>query len=143
MAFEGRFTEWTAAIAFDPADLANSRLEANFMVGSAETGNAMYDGTLPETDWFNAEAHPEARFVSTAFEQDGDGYVVSGDLTIRGITQPVRFPFTLTDLSATPVTAEGAFEIDRVSFDIGKKSDADGQWVSKMIGIGIAIAAEK
>jgi polyisoprenoid-binding protein YceI len=142
-AFNGTFGTWTALIRFDPADLAGSQITATFDTSTAKTGNSMYDGTLPQADWFDVKNHPQATFTSTAItgKEDGSGYTARGDLTLRGITKPVSFDFTIGDLAQTPVTAKASFAIDRLDFDIGKKSDAPAEWVSREIVLTFDISA--
>lgn len=141
--FKGAFGTWTALIRFDPADLAGSNIVATFDTASAKTGNSMYDGTLPQADWFDVKNHPQATFASTAIsaKEDGSGYTATGDLTLRGVTKPVSFDFTLGALAETPVTAKASFTIDRLDFDIGKKSDAKAEWVSREIVLTLDITA--
>lgn len=140
--FKGTFGEWTATVTFDPANIETSKIIATFKPDSAKTGDAMYDGTLPQTDWFNTKEHPQATFTSTTVRnKDGGGYIADGDLTIRGITKPVELAFTLSDLAQSPVTATGSLTINRLDFDLGKKSDGDAEWVSRDIKIDITIVA--
>lgn len=143
-AFEGLFEDWNMQITFNPDDLSTSRIKARFTLDSAKTGNATYDGTLPQGDWFDVKNHPEGVFTSTAITTNDDGsYGAEGDLTLRGITQPVRFDFTLSDLDADPVMVAATFPIDRLAFDIGKKSDAKAEWVGQMITLTLAIQASR
>jgi polyisoprenoid-binding protein YceI len=142
MIFEGQFNEWSADIVFDPASLDTSSINVVIQTGSAETGNAQYDGTLPNTDWFDTSNHPQATFTSTSIESAGDGrYTVTGDLTIKDVTQPVSFDFTLSGLDSPPVEAQGTFIIDRLAYNIGTKSDPTADWVSKDINMTIQIVA--
>jgi len=140
--FTGSFGEWKAVITFDPADLEASKLTAVFNPASAKTGNSMYDGTLPQADWFDVKNHAEAHFVSAGIAAGENGvYDVTGDLTIRGITKPVTFDFTLSDPEQAPVKAQGTLRINRLDFDIGKKSDAPAEWVSRDIAVTLDITA--
>ena len=140
--FKGSFGEWTAEITFDPANIETSKIVATFKPDSAKTGDAMYDGTLPQTDWFNTKEHPQATFASTTVrDNEGGGYIADGNLTIRGITKPVQLAFTLSDLEQSPVTAKGSLTINRLDFDLGQKSDGDAEWVSREIKIDITLVA--
>ena len=140
--FSGQFGEWTAEINFDPTTLEESKITAIFKPASAKTGNAMYDGTLPAADWFDVANHPDAKFVSQSIAlKEGNHYTANGDLTIRGITKPVVLDFTLSDLSKLPVKAEGTLTLNRLDFDLGKKSDSSAEWVSKEIAIKLSITA--
>ncbi len=140
-AFEGRFATWSAEIVFDAEDLAASHITARFDMASAVTGNKLYDGTLPQADWFDVQNHAEASFVSTMVSAKPEGgYAAAGELTIRGITQPVTFDFTI-EQNAQPVIAEGYFVIDRLAYAIGKGSDPDAEWVSQEIAVHLHIEA--
>lgn len=142
--FKGTFKEWSATIDFDADNLTASTIEAEFVLGSASTGNAMYDGTLPQKDWFNSKEYPKGIFKSrTITHKSSDTYHIVGDLTLRNITQPVEFDFTLSDLAASPVIVKASFPIDRLTFEIGKKSDATAEWVSKDITITLHLTAQK
>jgi len=139
--FEGNFGSWDAQIKFDPSNLKESSLSATFDLSTAKTGNALYDGTLPQADWFDVKNHSPASFQSTSIVATESGYTASGDLTIRGITQPISFDFTVSDLKVSPVKTNGTFKIDRLAYDIGRKSDADAQWVSQEIIVNLEIEA--
>lgn len=143
-AFDGVFKTWQGTIVFDPADLAASSFDIAIDTASAETGNAMYDGTLPQADWFAVKEHPKAHFKTTVITPKNTGcYRAEGTLTIRGITKPVAFDFTLepADASSSPVKASASFRIKRLDYDIGKGSDAEAEWVSNPIDITLSILA--
>lgn len=142
--FNGTFKEWTASIDFDATQLEKSSISAEFTLKSAHTGNAMYDGTLPQGDWFNVKEHPVGVFKSDTVTHKGDNlYHVTGKLTLRGITQDIAFDFILSDPSANPVKVNATFPIDRLAFDIGKKSDDKAEWVSQEITLSIELSATK
>lgn len=145
--FAGVFEEWHGEITFDPDDLESSFITAVFNTASARTGNKMYDGTLPQADWFDVKNHPDASYKSTSIAApdalDGGRYQASGDLSIRGVTQPVIFDFRISDVNADPVIAEGSISIDRLMYDIGRKSDAAAEWVSREITIDFKIVANR
>lgn len=140
--FEGKFGTWQADIEFDPDNLEGSKIKAVFDLKDAKTGNAMFDGTLPQADWFDVKNTPQGVFESTQIMSKGDGvYAASGELTLRGVTQPVAFDFTIDDLSASPVKVKAEFPIDRLAYGIGQKSDASAEWVSQTIEVLLDIAA--
>ena len=141
--FHGVFEDWTAEVKFDPAHLSDSHVTAEFNLASAKTGDKIYDGTLPQEDWFNVKATPQGTFVSTSFEKKDDHlYQVTGDLTLRGITHPVSFEFSLSDLSTYPVEMTTTFPIDRLAYDIGKTSDPNEEWVNRNITLSVRLVAE-
>ena len=142
--FEGTFTSWKADITFNVDDLQNSSLSTTFETASAETGDALYDGTLPQADWFAAEQHPEAKFISKQLTANADGtYQAAGILTIRDISKPINFNFSLEEMADGMLNAKGTLKLDRLLFDIGKSSDPDADWVSQYINITLNIMASR
>ena len=142
--FEGVFEKWTAVIDFNPAHLAKSSIDVTIDTESATTGSKIYDGTLPEEDWFNVKQFPTAHFKSTKITAEKDGsYKAVGDLTIRDITKPVSFIFKIDDVKKPQVIATSTFTINRLDYHIGLSSDAKAEWVGKDIAIALHISATK
>ena len=106
-------------------NLADSTATATIQAGSVQTGNADRDNHLRSPDFFDVANHPKIGFKSTSITRDGDGYAVTGDLTIRGATKRVSFPATIT-VSADKVVAKTEFVINRKDFGVvypGKPDD--------------------
>lgn len=120
----GAFTEYDGKLHLDGADPANSRAELVIKVASVNTGNEQRDGHLRTGDFFEAEAHPEITFRSTAAQQvDADNYRLTGDLTVKGTTRPVVLNLELTGTATDPyglqrVGFEGTATIDRTDFGL-------------------------
>lgn len=58
-------------------------------ISSIDTNNAQRDTHLKSADFFDSEQHSQVIFKGSKYEQAGDDYKLSGDLTIRGITKPI------------------------------------------------------
>jgi polyisoprenoid-binding protein YceI len=143
-AFTGTFQLWIAKVDFDPENPSSGSITATIDLSSATTGNTMYDGTLPQSDWFDIKNTPQATFTSTSIRSTGEGtYFMTGNLNLRGIQQPVNIPFTLTKSDNGGLTANAKLSIDRMTFNIGAKSDPKAEWVSPMIDVAIAVSAKK
>jgi polyisoprenoid-binding protein YceI len=132
MNFEGKFGRWEATLILPPQNDPN--ITATFYMGSAKTGDSIYDSTLPEFDWFDVENHPQGKFVSTQISMTEDGYQVRGDLTIKNITNPANF--MLIDDGDKLLAS---FDINRLTYQIGTESDPEAEWVSKIISISMLI----
>jgi polyisoprenoid-binding protein YceI len=80
------------------AKLVDGRLEGTAPVESISiTTPEMFRAHVLSAEFFDAEAHPEVKFVSTALDVQEDGRArVSGELTIRGVTKPVDATGTWT-----------------------------------------------
>ena len=74
-------------------------------------------GHLKSDDFFGVEEHPEATLVITNAEKTGDGYNVTGDFTIRGITHAENFVLKLNGNNAT-----ADLEIDRSKYNVKFRS---------------------
>ena len=77
-----------ATIAERPED---STLEIEIDTTSIDTGDATRDGHLRSGDFFGVDEHPTISFRSTGIRPGADEteWKVDGELTIRGVTQPV------------------------------------------------------
>jgi polyisoprenoid-binding protein YceI len=97
----GRFGSFsgTVTIAEDPLE---STVEATVDLASIDTGDAGRDEHLRSADFFSVEPHPTMSFRSTALREDGDRYVLAGDLTIRDVTRPVEFELDFEGVSQDP-----------------------------------------
>jgi polyisoprenoid-binding protein YceI len=87
MTFRGTFEEYDAR-------LVDGRLEGTAKVASVQVDDPNLAGHLQTPDFFDAEQYPELRFVSKSIERDGDRVTIEGDLTLRGVTNPVEIAGT-------------------------------------------------
>lgn len=87
----GRFDKKEGTVQLDKA-AKTGKVELTFDVTSINTGTPPFDKHLQSADIFDAAKFPTAKFVGDKFTFDGDKVVsVSGDLTIKGKTQPATF----------------------------------------------------
>ncbi len=88
----GAFTDFDGTLVYDADKPQNSKVNFTVQIPSIDTWHAERDKHLRTDDFFNAEKHPTATFVSTAYEPTGDKHaILRGDLTIKGITKSVEF----------------------------------------------------
>ena len=87
----GRFTSFSGAVVIDPAHPATTQIDVDIDASSVDTAMAVRDAHLLSGDFFDVEHHPKISFRSRdATVLTAGRYTVAGELTIRGITQPVR-----------------------------------------------------
>lgn len=142
VAFRGRFTRWSADIHFDPANLAQSRVEASIETASATDGVPLHDETLPQREWFDVSRHPQARFRSTALRaRTGNGYELDGTLNIKARDLKLA-PLTLS-ASGDRLTISGKLKIDRGDADLGMESDPAAEYVSRDITVDVRVEAAR
>ena len=120
----GTFEKVEGWIELDPKDPTTARAEGIVYVNSINTRNAKRDAHLKSDDFFAAERYPTMKMVLKKVYKKGDQWWADVDLTIRGITKTVSFPFTLMGPITDPwgnrrIAVEASFTIDR--FDFGLK----------------------
>lgn len=85
---KGYFRSFSAEIQGE--NLMTSTIRASIDATSIFTNDASRDGHLKGPDFFDVEQYPEITFESTSFRKtDDENYILSGQLTMRGITRPV------------------------------------------------------
>lgn len=137
---EGKFKKFDAQVAFDPAKLATSKIAFTVDTGSATLGVKETDAELPKPTWFNVPKFPQATFQSTTIKSVGAGkYEVAGKLNVKGASQDVVVPVTLTQSGAT-TTAAGSFAIKRLAFKIGENEWADTSMVADEVQVKFKLA---
>ena len=92
----GFFRDFTGTVNFDAKDISKSTVEFTAKVTSVDTGVAGRDNHLRTADFFEVEKYPEMTFKSTKVEKKGDAWMLTGDLTLKGVTKSVTFPFQIS-----------------------------------------------
>ena len=85
----GRFDDVSGNFSIDPGDPSKSSFALTIKAESIDTGNAKRDQHLKSPDFFNVKQFPAITFKSTAIKAAKDGYEVTGDFTLHGVTKPV------------------------------------------------------
>jgi polyisoprenoid-binding protein YceI len=142
----GRFTDvqGTFTVAEKPED---SSLQATVQAESIFTGQAQRDEHLRTNDFLDVPNHPTLTLVSTGLRQvDDTNWVMSADLTIRGVTRPVDFDLEFLGEGAsmqegkTVVAFSASATIDRRDFGVSfNHSLLDG---SVVVGNKVVIEIE-
>ena len=81
--FEGTFTT-----AENPLE---SSVTASVDLSTINTGQEQRDAHIRSADFFEVETYPTMNFTSTALKAAEEGFVLEGDLTIKGVTRAVAF----------------------------------------------------
>ncbi len=91
----GYFKDFKGTINYDAKDITKSSVEFTAMMTSVDTRNEGRDKHLRTADFFDVEKFPEMTFKSTKVEKKGKNLMITGDLTMRGVTKSITFPFTV------------------------------------------------
>lgn len=74
-------------------------------------------GHLKSEDFFSVEKHNKAHFEITKVTAKGKEFLVTGKMTIKGITNEISFPATISN-SGKVVSAKAKITLDRTKWDI-------------------------
>jgi polyisoprenoid-binding protein YceI len=137
----------TIEIADNPTE---SVIEIEVDMGSVATGSADRDGHLMSADFFDVENHPQMTFVSTSIIDKDEGYQVTGDLTVKGVTNPMTLDVDYLGVMTDPWgNAKAAFsasgEVNREDWGLTWNAplEAGGVLVSKTAKIEIEVQAAR
>lgn len=137
---EGRFQKFSAKIAFNPSKPDQANIAFTVDMTSATLGVKETDAELPKAEWFNTAKFAQATFQSTSVKALGAGkFEVAGKLSIKGATQNVLVPVTLTQAGAN-TTASGVFALKRLAFKIGDNEWSDTSMVADDVQVKFKFA---
>ena len=117
---KGTFHHHTVTARFDEGNLENALFEVSIEVNSLDTGIKGRDKHLKKAKYFDLENYPQITFKSKQVIKNVDGYMVTGDLTIKATTREVEIPFTVTSLEGAAKDFSGYLSIDRRDYKVGK-----------------------
>ncbi|MGJ3649668.1 YceI family protein [Sphingomonas sp. GlSt437] len=104
----GQFREPTGTLVLDAKAPAKSKVDVTFQIAKVGTTVAALDAHLQKPEFFDAEKFPTATFVSTTITTHGNQALISGNLTIKGITKPVVLHARLVGAGINPFTKKPA-----------------------------------
>ncbi|REK71758.1 YceI family protein [Paenibacillus paeoniae] len=100
---KGTFHTFDASIAADPNDLTSADIAFTIELSSVDTRNGDRDAHLKSADFFDTEQFPALSFKATAISKKGEGeYIVSGDVSLHGVTRSESFDVTFEGTSRDP-----------------------------------------
>ena len=97
----GRFAKFSGSIvtAENPLD---SSVDISVDLDSSTTNSDQRDGHLRSADFFEVETYPQLTYKATGARQDGENFVLDGELSLKDVTKVVPLTFELNGFSADP-----------------------------------------
>ena len=123
----GRFNQFDGSMTYDPeAGPEAQSIQFEVEMASIDSNHAERDRHLRGKNFLNVGEHPSATFVSTGFEGDRSGGVLSGDLTFLGTTRNISFEVALIGEGTDPwggyrAGFEGQFALDPTDYKDGQR----------------------
>lgn len=118
MPVKGAFTGFSGEGRLSETGSVSGRIDID--VASLDTGIARRDKHLRSPDFFDAERFGRITVVVNALHPaTGKAADLHTHFTIKGITEPVPLPVTITELDDGSIRISGQTQIDRSRFDLG------------------------
>ena len=125
--FTGVFRDFDARIAYGPDQLASSHIDVTIRLKSLDSKSPDRDSALAGADWFDFAKFPTATFRAATIRLTPAGPVGDADLTIKGRTKRISFPFTWR-VDSGKILFDARVTLDRIDFGVGA-----GEWADESV----------
>ena len=136
MTVRGHFDEISATGNIDPDHPEASSVDITIQTASIRTNNPQRDNDLRASNFLEVDKYPTITFKSTKIEPVGqDRFTMSGDLTIKGNTQPVTLnvvkygEFNDPNMMGHRIAYSAEGQINRKDFGLTFNMMLDGRWI--------------
>jgi polyisoprenoid-binding protein YceI len=123
-----QFAQGQGTLEFDRADPTRSSVEVTIPLSTLSTGVPALDDDFRSIDFFDTARFPTATFKSTKVEKGTamDRLEVTGQLTLHGVTRPIRLEVTVVKIGTNPrsglptVGFDASATLKRSDFGLGR-----------------------
>lgn len=143
------FKNFSGLIYFDPQNLAKSSVLIRIKTDSIKSKYPTLDRIARSKRLLDAKSFPDVVFQSRKIEKRSDGYYVTGELSLHGVTKNFTFPFKLEgpvkEGNKSYIVAHGKWQIERKKFNVvwDKHLDQGGIVVGDQITVDWKVRAYK
>jgi polyisoprenoid-binding protein YceI len=143
----GRFANFSGTITA-PENPLEASVDIEVDLNSITTNQETRDNHLRSADFFEVETHPTMTYKASGARQDGDKFVLDGELTLKGVTKVVPLTFEINGIGENPLANttvagfSGTASINRRDFNVNFAGVQNGiAVVSDKIDIHLEIEA--
>ena len=137
---KGEFKNFNVDLESEDENFKNVKANATIDTASISTNNTDRDNHLKSAEFFNAEAHPQITFETDSLNDD-----ITGNLTINGVTKPVKLDVDFGGINVDPwgqTKAGFSFEGKIKRSDFGLNWNAALEAGGVMVSDEVKIAGE-
>lgn len=147
----GSFNEFEGSTTIDADDPSKSSVQITIQAASIDTRQPQRDEHVRSNDFLDIPNHPEITFTSTSIKHTGgNDFDVTGNLTIRGVTNEITFPLEFQGSAKDPmgnqrIGFEGSTEISRKDYGVTFNAplETGGVLISDTVTLEFEISAIK
>lgn len=99
-------------------DPETARFDLIFFTDSVYSSDDRLTRVLVGEHFFDAMNHPEGLFESSRIRRTEDGFLMTGNLTLRDVAKSISFPARI-DVEDGIVRMQAAFQVDRNWWELG------------------------
>jgi polyisoprenoid-binding protein YceI len=143
----GKFGEFSGTLVTGENPL-DSSVSAEIATGSIDTGNPDRDAHVRSADFFAADEHPTMRYRSSGVREDNGGFILDGELTLKGVTKQVPLKLELGGFGPDPYggtragfTASGEIRRSDFGVDFNAALETGGVVVADKVALELEIEA--
>lgn len=143
----GRFASFSGSVVTAENPLESS-IDISIDLNSITTNQEQRDGHLRSADFFEVETYPTMTYKASGARQDGDKFVLDGELTLKGVTKVVPLTFEVNGIGENPLANttvagfSGSATINRKDFNVNFEGVQNGiAIVSDKIEIHVEVEA--
>ena len=137
----GSFKSVAGTVEYDPKNLAATRLDVSIDPATIDTGEPKRDAHLRNPDFFDVAKYPVLTFKSTrVVKGSGAQVLVTGDLTMHGVTKPVVL--TVTEITPEVKDAWGGTRFGASAQTKINRKDFGLTWNKALDGGGLVVSDE-
>ncbi len=100
-------------------EVETARSEVVFLTDTVYSSDDRLTRVLVGDAFFDSLDHPEGTFKLNRVRATDDGYTITGDLTLRGVTKTISFPAAI-QVADDQVRIQAEFQVDRNWWEMGK-----------------------
>ena len=117
-----KFPQVTGGLQVDAENPLRSSFQVEIDARAVTTGHPAQEDFMRSEPWLDAENHPSITFRSSAIEPTHGGFLIKGDLTLKGVTREIEIPADFHGVVSDPWGLRAGFTsqftIDRRDFGI-------------------------
>jgi len=117
-----KFPQVTGGLQIDAENPLRSSFDAEIDARTVATGHPAQEDFMRSEPWLDAENHPTITFRSSAIEPTDSGFLIKGDLTLKGVTREIEIPADFHGVVSDPWGLRAGFTsqftVDRRDFGI-------------------------
>jgi polyisoprenoid-binding protein YceI len=107
--------------------VTSSTASAVIDAASFHTGGAARDKDVKSANFLHIQEHPQITFTSTGLVQEGDSWLLRGQITVRGHSAPADLAITEARADANDLFIKATTRVDRYAHGLTKKKGMAGR----------------